>query len=69
MTKVKMTKVTNQYGVEIYFEAAAQIMDDEIREELTVACETEQEFFDAYCKLHEERFGEEFECAKQNPVY
>lgn len=38
-------------------------MDDEIREELNreLAPCTEQEFFTAYEKAHEEKFGEEFQ--------
>ena len=44
------------------FQAAAMIMDPEIRERL---CEklapcTQQEFYDAYCEEHEKKFGEEF---------
>ena len=64
-------KVVNEYGVEIYFEVAVSMMDDEIREELhnDLSPCTEQEFFDAYCKAHEDRFGEEFELAKKNPCY
>lgn len=62
--------VINQYGKEIYYEAAVAIMDDDLREELhNIGYETEQEFFDAYCEAHEERFGAEFECAKPNPCY
>lgn len=64
-------KVVNEYGVEIYFEVAVNMMNDEIREELhnDLSPCTEQEFFDAYCKAHEDRFGEEFELAKKNPCY
>ena len=56
-------KVINQYGDEINFEAAVSLMDDEIREELNreLAPCTEQEFFTAYEKAHEEKFGEEFQ--------
>lgn len=44
------------------FEAAVNLMDDEIREALhaELAPCTEQEFFDAYCKAHEEKYGEKF---------
>ena len=46
-------------------------MDDDIREELTaeLAPCTEQEFFTAYAKAHAEKFGEEWELDKENPVY
>lgn len=42
--------------------ALAQYMDDEIRERLhrEMAPCTNQEFFDAYCEAHEEKYGEEF---------
>jgi hypothetical protein len=66
-----MEKVINLYGTEIYWNAAVELMDDDIREELhsELAPCTEQEFFTAYCKAHEEKFGEEWELAKPNPVY
>lgn len=41
---------------------AAQLMDDEIREELhrdTAPCSA-QDFADAYCEKHFEKYGEEF---------
>lgn len=49
-------------NTQIDFEAAVNLMDDEIREALhmELAPCTEQEFFDAYCKAHEEKYGEEF---------
>lgn len=66
-----MSKVMNEWGTVVDFEAAVSMMDDDLREH--IASETEvcndQEFFDAYCKAHEERFGEEFEPAKLNPVW
>ena len=64
-----MVTVKNQYGVEISFDAAVALMDDDIREEVhaDIAPCSEQEFFDAYCKAHYDRFGEDFEPAKENP--
>lgn len=61
--------VINDYGTEIRYNVAVSLMDDEIREELhrELAPCTDQEFFDAYCKAHEVKYGEEFECAKRNP--
>lgn len=49
-------------NTQVDFEAAVNLMDDEIREALhmELAPCTEQEFFDAYCKAHEEKYGEEF---------
>ena len=66
-----MTTITNEFGVEINFDAAVNFMDDEIREILheEIAPCTDQEFFDAYCKAHEDKFDEEWELAKENPVF
>ena len=68
--------VTNQSGRRIDFEAATMLMDDEIRENLWILewndhsdNVSEQEFFSAYEKAHEEKFGEEWELAKANPVW
>lgn len=49
-------------GKNFEMEAVANLMDEEIRESLhsQLAPCTEQEFVDAYCKAHEEKFGEEF---------
>jgi hypothetical protein len=66
--ETKMTKVQNSFGVE--FDLYLIYMDDDLREELHAeGFETEQEFFDAYCEAHEKRFGEEWELAKENPVF
>lgn len=63
--------VKNTYGTEINYEAAVELMDDDIREELAaeLAPCTEQEFFTAYAKAYVEKFGEEWELDKENPVY
>lgn len=62
-TEVKKMKVINRHGHEINFEAAVSLMDDEIREDLNreLAPCTEQEFFQAYEKAYEEKYGEEFQ--------
>lgn len=64
-------KVTNEYGTEIFYNVAEQLMDADICEMLhsEIAPCSEQQFFDAYCKAHEVKYGEVFELAKQNPVY
>ena len=64
-------KVMNSYGTEIEWNAALALMDDDLREELSadLAPCTEQEFFEAYEKAHEAKFGEEWELAKENPCY
>ena len=63
--------VCNAAGDEIDFPAAVQLMDDEIRERLhnELAPCTDQEFFDAYCEAHEEKYGEEFEPAKEISIW
>ncbi|MEE1318309.1 MAG: helix-turn-helix transcriptional regulator [Ruminococcus sp.] len=68
--------VTNDYGIDIDYDIAVNMMDDEIREqlheELVMQSDqdcTEQKFFDEYCKAHEEKYGEEWELAKENPCY
>lgn len=64
-------KVMNNYGTEIEWNTAVNLMDDDLREELSadLAPCTEQEFFDAYAKAHEAKFGEEWELSKENPCY
>lgn len=44
------------------FDAAVNLMDDEIREDLHSKTEwdSEQAFADAYCAAHAEKFSEEF---------
>ena len=63
--------VKNNYGVEIDWNTAVNLMDDDLREELNadLAPCTEQEFFESYEKAHENKFGEEWELAKENPCY
>lgn len=63
--------VKNFWGVEINYDVAVQMMEDDLREEIHayLAPCTEQEFFDEYAKRHEEKFGEEWELAKENPCY
>lgn len=64
-------KVINMNGTEINYEAAVDLMDDEICESLNfeIAPCTEQEFFTAYEKAHIEKYGEEWELSKENPCY
>jgi len=62
--------VINEHGIEIDFDVAVNLMDDELREELhrELAPCADQEFFDAYAKAHEIKFGESWECGKENPI-
>lgn len=63
--------VINPYGLEIDWDAAVALMDDDIREQVhaELAPCTPQAFFDRYCQLHAERYGEPWELAKPNPCY
>lgn len=67
----KADTISNPYGVKISFAAAVAIMDDDVREIIHAehAPCGNQEFFDEYCAEHEEKFGEEFEPSKRNPVW
>lgn len=66
-----MTMVINSYGVQIDYDAAVELMDEEIREEVAADLSpcTEQEFFTEYAKRHAEKYGEEWELDKSNPVW
>ena len=50
-------------GYEVDFDAAVNMMDDEIREELhnELAPCTDQEFMDTYVEAHEAKYNERFE--------
>ena len=63
--------VINEYGVELDFEATTYHMDDDLREKLhfELAPCTDQEFFEAYAKAHQEKFDEVWELNEANPVY
>lgn len=65
-----MSIVKNDYGVEVDYNSAVAMMDNEIREDLhyKIAPCSNQAFFDAYCAAHKKKFGEVFEFAKKNPV-
>ncbi len=49
-------------GKEVNYDAAVDLMDDDIREELhlEMAPCTNQEFLDAYCKAHYNKYGIDF---------
>ena len=61
--------VINMNGTEINYEAAVELMDDEIMESICGTVESEQEFFTAYEKAHAEKYGEEWELSKENPCF
>ena len=65
-----MTDVTNANGATIDFEAAVNLMDDEICEALHAnGIEDEQGFFAAYEKAHAEKYGGDWELSKANPTW
>ncbi len=58
-----MEKVTTSYGMDITdrYDAVVNLMDAEITEELhKYEWDTEQDFYNAYCIMHEERYGNTF---------
>lgn len=63
--------VTNEYGKHFVYDHAVNLMDDELCDELhdELGICYNQEFFDAYCKAYFNKYGEEFELAKENPVW
>lgn len=66
-----MSKVINEYGVIVDYDASVLLMDDDLREDIhrELAPCADQEFFNEYAKRHAEKFGEIFELAKENPCY
>ena len=64
-----MTHVHNKYGVYIDYALAESMMDADIRERIHAKYSpcTKQKFFDLYCKLHKDEFGETFELDKESP--
>lgn len=61
MSKVIIS--ANGYDREVDFDACVNLMDDELREQ--AHCElapcSDQEFIDRYCKLHLQKYNEDFE--------
>lgn len=57
-----MSKVLNINGNAINYEAAVQLMDDELREKIHAdGIDDPQEFIERYVEMHAEKFdGEEF---------
>lgn len=54
-----MSKI-NSNGTEFDFDAARNLMDDDLCEAIHGTVETEQEFFDAYVAAHAAKYGEDF---------
>lgn len=62
--------IINSNDVMIDFDLAVNYMDDEIRGTLhnEIAPCSEQKFFNSYCEKHFEKYGEQFELDKKNPI-
>ncbi len=58
-------------GASVDFAAAVELMDDELREELSrdLAPCSEQDFLQAYAAAHLAKYGQEWEPAKDNPTW
>ena len=66
-----MRMVKNSSGTMVNYDAAVNLMDDELREQLVAEicpC-TEQEFFSAYEKLYEETTGDTWAMSEKSPQY
>ncbi len=53
-------------GQEIDFDAALDLMDDQIVEDLDGAVSTGQELMDAYARAHKRKYGEEFAICRED---
>ena len=69
--KHKSDYVTNRYGKRLNFEAAVNLMDDTLREQVhdDFAPCTNQEFFDRYVEAYKMRFGEDSILVDPNPIW
>jgi predicted transcriptional regulator len=69
--KMEHNEVANMNGKLINFDAAVNLMDDDIREALAdqQKWDSYQAFFSAYEQAHLEQFGEAWELSKSNPVW
>lgn len=67
----RIIEVKNAYGKEINFDAAVNLMDDDLREQLhdDIAPCSNQYFFNAYCIAHAEKFGEDWVLDDPNPTW
>lgn len=66
-----MTMVINSNGTTVNYNAAVELMDDDIREAVAadLAPCTEQEFFAEYSRRHAVKYGAPWELDKSNPTY
>ena len=70
MTKTA-NRVINLSGTYVDFETAVNLMDDNLRGKLHLELAPcgSQKFFTAYELAHKEKFGEDWELSKANPIY
>lgn len=62
--------VTNYYGRKFDIEELAYLFDAELCEDPRLGeCENDQDWFDLYCVLHEQKHAEPFVLDTQNPQY
>lgn len=63
--------VINSNGTTVNYNAAVELMDDDIREVVAadLAPCTEQEFFAEYSRRHAVKYGAPWELDKSNPRY
>ena len=71
MKEMAKTTVKNEHGIEFKMDAVLNMMDLELNQELhgQYNFDNDQELFDTYAKAYEEKFGEEWELAKPNPIW
>lgn len=68
--EIRPGTVKNLNGAEINFEAAVNLMEDDLREEIhKLGLEDNQSFFNVYEKVYFVKYGEIWELSKENPVY
>ena len=66
-----MNIVTNKYDIEIEYDVAVQLMDDDLREYLhgeLAPCSC-QELFKMYAIVHKAVYGKVWELDQPNPTY
>lgn len=66
-----MEFIENAYGQKFDWDTVVNLMDDEIREQVhdEIAPCTPQEFYNRYCALHLEKYGDCFGFEYSNPQY
>ena len=64
-------KVTNAGGYVLDFDAARNLMDEDICAEMAMDCDFDnnQDWFAEYERRHEAKYGETWELSKSNPTW